>query len=430
MAVSVMSWADLENIGKNHSKPRDLVHGPASSQARLRLFGQPEESVRVTLYRDHHAWCPYCQKIWLFLEEKRVPYRIEKVTMFCYGEKEAWYKKICPSGMLPALQLDGKLVTESDFIIDALEKQFGPLHAPFSDPKVTKLRRLERNLFSAWCRWLCYPSRDAKDEEQGKQDFIQEAKRMDAALQETSGPFFLDNFSVVDCVFVPYVERMNASLFYYKGFVLRDKKAFPNIAAWFEGLESRETYRGTQSDFHTHCHDLPPQVVFGFFSNYHCVFFPYLLPAPLYLIDSALISHSPATSPPQMGGCYESGDSLQSECKQRVDSCVDFTIPESGVQEEGDSRYIALQKFLKHRASIMTVNPMSSDKNNLDLAMRTSLTWMMHDDQDAKADLKIPSGSEVGLRYIRDRINVPRDMPLWSARSAAAPRPTPSSTST
>ena len=27
-----------------------------------------------------------------------------------------------------------------------------------------------------------------------------------------------------------------------------------------------------------------------------------------------------------------------------------------------------------------------------------------------------PPGTDSGLRYLRDRINVPRDMPLWSAR--------------
>jgi hypothetical protein len=32
------------------------------------------------------------------------------------------------------------------------------------------------------------------------------------------------------------------------------------LAAWFDGMESRPTYRGTQSDFHTHAHDLPPQM--------------------------------------------------------------------------------------------------------------------------------------------------------------------------
>ena len=89
------------------------------------------------MYRDHHAWCPYCQKVWLWLEEKKVPYKVKKVTMFCYGEKESWYKKICPSGMLPALELDGKLITESDHILAALETQFGPLYAKMDEPKVT-----------------------------------------------------------------------------------------------------------------------------------------------------------------------------------------------------------------------------------------------------------------------------------------------------
>jgi len=93
----------------------------------LRLFGQDEATVRVTLYRDHHAWCPYCQKVWLWLEEKRVPYRIRKVTMVCYGEKESWYRRLVPSGYLPALELDGRLITESDRILEALEGAFGPL---------------------------------------------------------------------------------------------------------------------------------------------------------------------------------------------------------------------------------------------------------------------------------------------------------------
>ena len=53
---------------------------------------------------------------------------------------------------------------------------------------------------------------------------------------------------------------MNASLYYYKGFTLRDPKVFPRFSAWFDAMECREVYRGTQSDFHTHVHDLPPQM--------------------------------------------------------------------------------------------------------------------------------------------------------------------------
>jgi len=377
-SMKVLSWEELEEIHNRLGQPVDLANGPTTSQSRLRLFGRPESEVRVTLYRDHHAWCPYCQKVWMFLEEKRIPYKVKKVTMFCYGEKESWYKKICPNGMLPALELDGKLYTESDRIIGVLEGAFGALQAGFGDPKVVELRRLERQIFSAWCRWLCYPSRSLEEEEYGKQNFIAQAKRMDQVLGTTEGPFFLgQEFSVVDCVFLPYVERMNASLFYYKGFTLRDPKAFPRINAWFEGLESRETYRGTQSDFHTHCHDLPPQ----------------------------------------MGGCYETDDSpLQADCRSRVDSCVDFDIPESGIQErpDGQDAIYALGRFLKHKESIVKANPMSGP--DLDLAFRTALSWMVSEDRENSKLPEVPKGTEVGLRYIRDRINVPRDMGLWSAR--------------
>ena len=129
--TEALSWSALEELSANQP---DRTQGPTNAQAVLRLFGQAESSVRVTLYRDHHAWCPYCQKVWLWLEFKRIPYRIRKVTMRCYGSKEAWFLRLVPSGMLPALDLDGRLITESDEILLQLEATFGPLGQPMTSP--------------------------------------------------------------------------------------------------------------------------------------------------------------------------------------------------------------------------------------------------------------------------------------------------------
>jgi glutathione S-transferase len=70
MTTASLSWTELEAL--TDFQP-DTVNGLTNAQATLRLFGRPESEVRVTLYRDHHAWCPYCQKVWLWLEEKQIP---------------------------------------------------------------------------------------------------------------------------------------------------------------------------------------------------------------------------------------------------------------------------------------------------------------------------------------------------------------------
>ncbi|NJN56637.1 MAG: glutathione S-transferase family protein [Leptolyngbyaceae cyanobacterium SL_5_9] len=363
MTLAPLGWAELEALTDFQL---DTVNGPTNAQARLRLFGQSESAVRVTLYRDNHAWCPYCQKVWLWLEEKQIPYRIEKVTMFCYGEKESWYKRKVPSGMLPALELDGRMITESDDILLALERTFGPLGQGMEDARVLPLRQLERLLFRAWCAWLCYPA-SPQQERRSREQFVQVVEKVEATLASTPGPYFLEEFGTADVIFTPYVERMNASLYYYKGYSMREEN--PHFADWFTAMESRPTYRGTQSDFHTHVHDLPPQ----------------------------------------MGGCWENGEPQARINQQRVDQGSWFGLPDVTYPEPPSSRQEALSRVIKHRTNIIRVNP--ADDQLFDQALRCALTLMMTDEVCVP-----PSDSDFGLRYLRDRINVPRDMSIYAAK--------------
>lgn len=364
MTIAPLSWSELKSLTDFQV---DTVNGPTNAQARLRLFGQSESDVRVTLYRDNHAWCPYCQKIWLWLEEKQIPYRIEKVTMFCYGEKESWYKRKVPSGMLPAIELDGRMITESDDILIALEKVFGPLGLGMENPSVLPLRQLERLLFRAWCTWLCYRASSASQEQKNQDKFTDVVARVEDALGRTTGAYFLDEFGTTDVIFTPYVERMNASLYYYKGYSLREEN--PRLADWFTAMESRPTYRGTQSDFHTHVHDLPPQ----------------------------------------MGGCWENGEPQMQINKARVDNGPWDGLPDVTYQEPETSRAEALHRVIKHRTNIICVNP--SDHELYDQALRCALTAMI-----TRQACPPPPGSDVALRYLRDRISVPRDMSIYAAK--------------
>ncbi len=359
-----LSWQELEKLTDWQI---DKINGVTNSQARLRLFGHNESDIRVTLYRDNHAWCPYCQKIWLWLEEKQIPYRIEKVTMFCYGTKEPWYKRIVPSGMLPAIELDGHIITESDDILIALEQVYGVLKYGMKDSIVMPLRQLERLLFRAWCAWLCYPARLPGAEKRNREQFTDVVEMVEKALAKITSPYFLDDFSTADVIFTPYVERMNASLYYYKGYSLREEN--PRLSDWFDAMESRSTYRGTQSDFHTHVHDLPPQ----------------------------------------MGGCWSNGTPQTKLNQDKVDNGDWFGLPDVTYTEPETSRAEALSRVIKHHANIIRVNP--AEDELFDEALRCALTHMMTGET-----CKPPAGSDAGLRYLRDRINVPRDMSIYAAK--------------
>ena len=362
-----LSWDELI---LHTTSEQERVQGPTNAQANLRLFGHDPKSVQVTLFRDHHAWCPYCQKIWLWLEFKQIPYKIQKVTMRCYGPKEPWFLKKVPSGMLPALELNGELITESDVILLALEKQFGPLGSAMTDSDSLELRHLERLLFRAWCIWLCSPGLNLRQRNQAKEQFQALAKRFEQELNTTPGPWLRgDQPETVDLLFVPYVERMNASLAYYKGYRLR--REHPSIDRWFRALESLATYRGTQSDMHTHVHDLPPQ----------------------------------------MGGCWSDNSELSTELAAQID-CGDGLGDDEAVWPDESlhgQAALALSRVIRHRDQLLKRNPFGSQR--FDLPLRCALTRLI-----TGAACQPPNGSAASLRYLRDRISIPRDMPLPAGR--------------
>jgi len=251
---------------KTEDDDRGAGRGPPHRSSNLRLFGaQSAEEVRVTLYRDSAAWCPYCQKLWIMLEEKRVPYRVELINMRSYGDKPESFLKKCPRGLLPALELDGKLYTESLEIMAMIDQVFqGPEHRkmlPNSDSadwrRMQELLSLERELFGSWCSYVF------RGGPGGRRDFERTLKAVEQALGQVPGtPWFLDLSdapSLVDLQYVSHIERMAASLPYWKGHAIRGIGTYPNLDRWFDAFDQRPAYVATKSDWYTHIKDIPPQ---------------------------------------------------------------------------------------------------------------------------------------------------------------------------
>lgn len=99
-----------------------------------------------------------------------------------------------------------------------------PVHRPPraqgdpSHPRVRPLLSLERQLFSCWFRWLTSSANEGAQ----RLNFISLMDSVDDELRQAGGPFFLGpELSMVDCMFAPFLERMAASLPYYKGLPVR-----------------------------------------------------------------------------------------------------------------------------------------------------------------------------------------------------------------
>jgi len=369
----ILTWDDLN---KFEVEDLDRVNGINNSYSNLRLFGHTENDVIVTLYRDRHSWCPYCQKIWLWLEYKRIPYRVKKINMFCYGQKESWFLDKVRSGKLPAIEFKGQVITESDEIIAFLENEFGALGSFITSSHLVKIRELEREIFRSWCNWLCRESFSLLDNSLRKKIFRESISKFDEILS-TSKSGFIDPFvsnngdiepGVGDIIFIPYMERINASMIYYKGFNLRSN--YLHVDKWLTLFEGTSAYRGTQGDFHTHSHDLPPQ----------------------------------------MGGCHKESNEKQNIFSKAID--IGKGLGNYEFNKNYDSQYyarFALRRVMKHKDNLIKVNPYN--KEYFEESLRSALTHMI------TGKVRIPQKlSGKSLRYLKNRISVPRDMPVISAR--------------
>lgn len=247
--------------------------GPPHVDAKLRLFDSDiatEDDVRVTFYRDSSAWCPYCQKVWLCLEEKRIPYICRTVPLNAYGDKPAWYTRLVDGGKLPAVELDGRLITESLEIVRELDEIFVD-HAPIMIPtesnsedkqRATDLLELEKELQSSWFSFVFYPV-EGDALVKARTTFLDTLMRVDDALGSTSGPWFLGGAgtspSIVDVQYISHVERIVASVLYWKGLEIRNTGKFPNVDKWLNAFEDRPSYMATKSDHYTLVMSIPSQ---------------------------------------------------------------------------------------------------------------------------------------------------------------------------
>lgn len=447
-SVTSKSWSEIKeqlasqqttdeerNFRKNLEKGYGVQGSPMH---KIRLFDESnkEEDIPVTFYRDSASWCPYCQKVWMALESKQIPYRVEKINMRCYGDKPASFLKVQPGGQIPVAIINGRVYGQSNDILFALEEL--PQSKRSLNPSANlqsqaqQLYTLERQLFSGWMGWLTSGW--------GKDQFLDTLKYVDSVLQRADGPFFLGkDFTLVDVQFAPFLERMVASLLYFKGFKIRvpsserDDTEYPGINAWFDAMEEMPAYQLTKSDYYTHAWDLPPQLG-GCRSEQGSKPYEDAING-VRTIDGKQGSWELPLQPDNGGvepdwSFIPGGESAaRREAVERISSNHDAIVKFA-------CRGAGSKGFPNFGAPLADPNAVPNEtlQTSVDRCLRTICSALLADGVD-EYDGEMKSIAEViateggkeyaggviaSLSYLRDRVGVPRDMRLPAARQLRA----------
>ncbi|CAD7703795.1 unnamed protein product [Ostreobium quekettii] len=431
-ADSAPSWEALEDLktarrSELGAPEPDTAAGPPLARSRERTFGKAGP-IRVKLYRDHAAWCPYCQKVWMLLEEKQVPYRVETTPLESYGEKPASFLTVAPKGYVPAMEIDGEVVEGSDEIVARLEKEFPerrmvPEEGTPEWVRAQELKGLENRVVSV-IQWAPKPI-FLRDELKLK--FEAGLDGVEDELGKMGGPYFLGaRLSFTDINFVPFMDRWAAFFAYFKGVRVRTSGRWPRISAWFDAMETHPSYVASKCDYYACTRLLSmllPRNAGSFLITKDALAADidgrdgasWSLPLPPLGPDSTE-PYSPGEDPPV--------DRLEAAARliDNRDAVLMFAL--RGVGQKGEKQYSA-------PLADPDASPGLEWRADVDAALRHVAHALLVgvEQKQASGEALGPAREKGGCdgaaavycaEYVRDRVSVPRDLLLPQARQLRA----------
>eukprot|EP00548_Thalassiothrix_antarctica_P014013 CAMPEP_0194168546 /NCGR_PEP_ID=MMETSP0154-20130528/3473_1 /TAXON_ID=1049557 /ORGANISM="Thalassiothrix antarctica, Strain L6-D1" /LENGTH=522 /DNA_ID=CAMNT_0038879709 /DNA_START=6 /DNA_END=1574 /DNA_ORIENTATION=+ len=222
----------------------------------------------VTLYRDTNGWCPFCERIWLLLRAKGIPYDEQLVPL---QNKPDWYKALVPTTLVPAILIhednnnsddtekknERRIVWESLDIMKALDESFPSTPRMVLDDNEEYNDAVEMNdrLTKAGFQYIyasAGPNNNItlteEDLEERKQNFMNAINELDISLgkverKDDDDSFFRlgSQFTGIDAIMIPTLERWRYQLPLTRNIDILENR--PHLKHWFEAMESYGPYR-------------------------------------------------------------------------------------------------------------------------------------------------------------------------------------------
>ncbi|EMD93292.1 hypothetical protein COCC4DRAFT_132599 [Bipolaris maydis ATCC 48331] len=203
---------------------------------------------KITLYTNHR--CPYAHRAHIVLKELGLPY--EEVIIDLDNPREPWYLEINPRGLVPTINFNGEIVTESAIVSTFLADAYPSHLFPASGSPEAALTRARIGFFvdtwstkasSYWFKILIQDS----EEEKAKlsQEFIETVSKEVEPLLKDAKPFFggSEKLTLAEALVAPFIARIYA---YSRRGVLpksiaADLDALPNFSKWAAAVLKQES---------------------------------------------------------------------------------------------------------------------------------------------------------------------------------------------
>lgn len=258
-----------------------------SLEAKFSSSIMEEEEARepvLTLYRDTNGWCPFCERVWVCIRAKNLPYQERLIALF---DKPDWYKEMVPTTQVPAVLFhqwgngNGNdndygvkssriLVWESLDIMNALDEAFPDTIQLVHDTPEYKAAEEQIDRVTKAGFAFIYGARQStnatssndtnKNKANGnnvsielkeqlankKAEFNLALDELEKSLKESGGLFRLGSeFTGIDAIMIPVLERWRYQLPLKSDTMAIDiLKDRPYLQNWFKAMEDFQPYCG------------------------------------------------------------------------------------------------------------------------------------------------------------------------------------------
>ncbi|TDZ27821.1 Non-reducing end alpha-L-arabinofuranosidase BoGH43A [Colletotrichum spinosum] len=255
-----------------HHKPTSMANvdtsiGPHTTGAAAKLAAQHSEEHALKLYG---GWfCPFVQRAWIVLCEKRIPHQYIEINPY---KKDPEFLKLNPRGLVPTLAVpvdakgdEQRPLYDSTVLCEYLDEAYaGNSHGPhlLPDKPYDRARcrlwidHINSRIVPAFYKFIQHTPEKEYTIQQARDEFLGHIKTLAKELAP-EGPWFLgQDLSLVDIVLAPWAMRLFL-IDHYKpgglglpeeGAAGDDENVWRRWRQWYKAIEERRSVQDTLSD--------------------------------------------------------------------------------------------------------------------------------------------------------------------------------------